>query len=73
MNNTVTVGKGQDSFVFDQTTAGQIGAVTINHFDPTKDVIVLSYQFATSLSVQDNSQGNSYEAAGCRAEPGRTV
>ena len=40
--DTVTVGKGQDAFVFEQTAPGFIGAVTINHFNPSKDVIALS-------------------------------
>ena len=52
------VGTGHDSFVFQQIAPGSIGAVTINHFNPSKDVIVVSNQFATSVSVQDNSQGN---------------
>ena len=56
--DTVTVGTGQDSFVFDQTAAGQIGAVTINHFNPSKDVITLSSTLTTAVSYQDNSQGN---------------
>src|SRR4029077_19235191 len=51
--DTVTVGKGHDSFVFDQTTAGNIGAVTINHFDPSKDVITIQKSLATSVSYQD--------------------
>ena len=41
MNNTVMVGKGQDTFTFDQTTGGNIGAVTITGFNPSKDVIVI--------------------------------
>ena len=56
--DTVTVGTGHDSFVFDQTAPGFIGAVTINHFDPGKDVITLSSQLTTAVSSQDNSQGN---------------
>jgi hypothetical protein len=56
--NTVTVGKGQDSFVFDQTFAGGIGAVTINHFDPGKDVIIIQKALATSVTPQDDSHGN---------------
>ncbi len=48
---------GHDSFVFQQTAAGSIGAVTIKHFDPNKDVITLSNKFA-SLSYQDDSHGN---------------
>ena len=56
--DTVTVGKGQDAFVFEQTTPGLIGAVAINHFDTGKDVITLSSQFKTTVSYHDNSQGN---------------
>jgi hypothetical protein len=55
-SDTVTVGKGQDSFVFDQVPDDgphQIGAVTINHFDPSKDVITIQKLLATSVSVQD--------------------
>ena len=57
-SDTVTVGTGQDSFIFQQTTPGAIEAVTINHFNPSKDVITLSSQFKTTFSYQDNSQGN---------------
>ena len=39
--------------MFDQTTAGNIGAVTINHFDPSKDVIVIQKTLATSVTEQD--------------------
>jgi len=53
-NDTVTVGTGHDSFIFEQS----IGAVTINHFNPSKDVITLSSQFEATVSYQDNSQGN---------------
>ena len=51
-------GKGQDNFVFQQTTPGSIGAVTINHFDPNKDVIQIKIALATSVTPVDNSQGN---------------
>jgi len=34
--DTATVGTGQDAFVFEQTTLGSIGAVTINNFNPSK-------------------------------------
>ena len=37
-SDTITVGKGADTFIFDQTTPGSIGNVTIN-FDPAHDVI----------------------------------
>ena len=36
-NTTITVGTGHDSFVFEQTTPGLIGAATITGFDPHKD------------------------------------
>ena len=57
-NDAVKVGTGQDSFIFAQTAAGQIGAVTIIHFNPSKDVITLSNQLTTAVSYHDNSQGN---------------
>ena len=53
MADTVTVGKGHDSFVFDQTTAGSIGAVTINNFDPSKDVITIHQSLATNFGYSD--------------------
>jgi hypothetical protein len=48
----------ESAFVFAQTAAGNIGAVTINHFDTGKDLITLSSQLTTSVSYQDNAQGN---------------
>ena len=63
-NDTLTVGTGHDSFVFQQTAPGSIGVVTINHFDPNKDVITLSSQLTTSVSYQDNSQGNAVITVG---------
>ena len=60
-SDTITVGKGQDSFVFDQVPADGphlIGAVTINHFDPSKDVIVIQKALATSFNAQDDAHGN---------------
>jgi uncharacterized protein (TIGR03118 family) len=57
-NNSVTVGKGQDSFVFDQTAAGSVGAVTINGFNPSKDVIQIQSALATSVTPVDDSHGN---------------
>jgi Ca2+-binding RTX toxin-like protein len=36
-DNTITVGTGHDSFIFEQTTPGNIGAATITGFDPHKD------------------------------------
>ena len=56
--DTVTVGTGHDSFVFAQTTAGNIGSVTINHFDPGKDVIQIQSALATSVTPVDDIHGN---------------
>jgi hypothetical protein len=44
--------------VFQQTTPGTVGAVTVAGFDPSKDVFVFSNQLTTSVSYQDNAQGN---------------
>jgi len=59
-NDTVTVGTGQDTFIFDLTIAGPgtIGAVTINDFDPSKDVIVIQKALATTFSASDDAHGN---------------
>ena len=48
------VGKGHDTFVFDQTTPGSIGAVIINHFDPAKDVIQLQSALTAAVTPVDN-------------------
>jgi uncharacterized protein (TIGR03118 family) len=56
--NTVTVGTGQDSFVFHQTVPSTIGAVTINGFDASKDVIVMQQTLASTFSVHDDVHGN---------------
>ena len=67
--DTVTVGTGQDSFVFDQTVAGTIGAVTINHFDPSKDVIVLTQTLVPGQNVlpaHDDANGNAVDAGVAR-------
>jgi hypothetical protein len=61
LNDTVTVGKGHDAFVFDgffQSAPGGIGAVTIDGFNTSKDVIVVQGALATSYTAQDNSNGN---------------
>jgi uncharacterized protein (TIGR03118 family) len=58
LGDTVTVGTGHDSFVFQQTTAGNIGAVTINHFDPSRDVIVMQQTLASTFSAHDDVHGN---------------
>jgi hypothetical protein len=57
-SDTITVGTGHDSFIFEQTTAGNIGAVTINAFNPSLDAFTFSSLFAASLGYQDNAQGN---------------
>ena len=57
-NNTITVGTGHDSFVFQQTTPGNIGAVIVTGFDPNKDGFTFSNQLTTSVSYHDNTQGN---------------
>lgn len=57
-SDSITVGTGHDSFIFQQPTPGDIGAVTINHFNPSLDVITLFSQLTTSVSYQDNAQGN---------------
>jgi hypothetical protein len=54
LGDTVTVGKGHDTFVFDQTTPGSIGSVTINHFDPAKDVIQISSALTAAVTPVDN-------------------
>src|SRR5262249_53983941 len=53
--DTITVGTGHDSFVFQQTTPGTVGAVTVTGFDPSKDVFIFSNQLTTSVSYQDNT------------------
>ena len=61
MNNTVMVGKGQDTFTFDQTTGGNIGAVTITGFNPSKDVIVIQQALVPGQNVlpaHDDVHGN---------------
>jgi Ca2+-binding RTX toxin-like protein len=58
MADTITVGKGSDAFIFNQTTPGTIGAVTINHFDPGKDLITIQQSLATNFGYSDNIQGN---------------
>jgi hypothetical protein len=39
-------------------TAGFIDAVTINGFDPSKDVIVMQQTLASTFSVHDDVHGN---------------
>jgi uncharacterized protein (TIGR03118 family) len=60
-SDTITVGKGQDTFIFDQTAAGKIGGVTINGFDPSKDVIQLTKTLVPGQNVlpaTDDAHGN---------------
>src|SRR5262249_55958617 len=57
-DNTITVGTGHDSFIFEQTTPGNMGAATITGFDPHKDSFTFSNQLTTSVSYHDNAQGN---------------
>ena len=56
--DTVTVGKGHDTFVFDQTAPGSIGAVTINHFDAAHDVIQFQSALAAAVTPHDDAHGN---------------
>ena len=58
LNDSVTVGAGHDTFVFEQTTLGTIGAVTITGFDPHKDGLIFSNQFVASVGYHENAQGN---------------
>ena len=44
--------------MFEQTTPGAIGAVTVTGFDPAKDSFTFSNQLTTSVSYHDNAQGN---------------
>jgi hypothetical protein len=64
LGDTVTVGKGRDTFVFDQTTPGSIGDVTINHFDPKHDVIQFQSALAAAVTPVDDSHGNAVIAVG---------
>ena len=57
-SDTVTVGTGQDSFVFRQTTPGTVGVVTVTGFNPNKDSFTFSNQLTTSVSYHDDSHGN---------------
>jgi hypothetical protein len=57
-SDAIKVGTGQDSFVFQQTTPGNIGAVTVTGFNPDKDSFTFSNQLTTSVSYHDDSHGN---------------
>ena len=48
---TVAVGHGHDTFVFNQTTADAVGAVTITGFNPSHDVIDITSALATVLGL----------------------
>ena len=50
----MTVGTGHDTFIFDQTTPGSIGDVTINHFDPNRDVIQIASALTEAVTPVDN-------------------
>ena len=63
-NDTVTAGQGHDAFVFNQTTPGSIGAVTINHFDPAHDVVQFQSALAAAVTPVDDSHGNAVIAIG---------
>lgn len=54
----MSVGTGQDSFVFEQTTPGAVGAVTVTGFNPNKDSFTFSNQLTTSVNYHDDSHGN---------------
>ena len=56
LNNTITVGTGHDSFVFEYGS-GSTGT-TITGFDPHKDSFTFSTQITTAVSYQDDAHGN---------------
>jgi hypothetical protein len=58
LNTTMTVGTGHDSFVFEQTTPGDIGWATISGFDPHKDSITFASELTSSVSYHDDAHGN---------------
>ena len=57
-SDTITVGTGHDRFIFEQTAPGSIGAVTVNHFNPSQDVFTFLSLLTTSVSYHDNAQDN---------------
>jgi hypothetical protein len=61
-SDTIQVGIGHDSFIFQQTTPGTVGAVAVAGFDPHKDSFTFSSQLTTSVSYHDNAQGNAVVA-----------
>ena len=52
---TTTPTRTRIAFIFEQTTPGNIGAVTVNQFDPDKDIFTFSSQLTTSVSYHDNA------------------
>jgi hypothetical protein len=56
LNNTIAVGTGHDSFVFEYGP-GSTGT-TITGFDPHKDSFTFSTQITTAVSYQDDVNGN---------------
>ena len=44
--------------MFQQTTPGNVGAVTVTGFNPNKDSFTFSNQLTTSVSYHDDSHGN---------------
>jgi hypothetical protein len=57
-NTAITVGTGHDSFVFEQTAPGSIGATVVTGFNPNKDSFTFSNQLTTFVSYQDDAHGN---------------
>jgi Ca2+-binding RTX toxin-like protein len=51
INDAITVGHGHDHFVFNETAATQVGAVTITGFNPNHDVIDITAAEATALGL----------------------
>jgi hypothetical protein len=77
-SSAVTVGTGQDTFVFDKnnfstaqgTPGDAIGQVTIKGFDPSKDVIGLNAGFYHNYQVNDDSHGNAVISFPVPSPPG---
>jgi hypothetical protein len=57
-HDQVTVGTGQDSFVFAEERTGEIGAVTIAGFNPTKDGFVFASLLTNQITWHDDAHGN---------------
>ena len=56
MSDTVTVGHGNDNFVFNETAATAVGAVTITGFNTQHDVIDITAAEATALGLTGTQQ-----------------